>query len=332
MPDTDATCAYFRLHKTVNKLPIPNGDGSVHALVTREDVVRIGQYPNALRDANQQLRVGAAVSTHAGDRSRIAALIDAGADVLVIDSAQGSTPLAVQCIRWIKAQKPDLPVIAGNVVTPMQAQPLVEAGADALRVGMGSGSICTTQGVLRIGRAQLTAVYHVARFAKASRIPIIADGGIRNSGDMLAALACGAATVMVGRLIAGCDETPAEEILDAAGQRQKRYRGMGSQSAIREGGRYRYGESRDDHTMVAQGIEAEVPPQGSLDRLLPELAAAIRKGLEYLGCATVHTLHESVNGGRVRFELQSHAAWAEGRPHDVGVLPPLSLRAPGSTL
>lgn len=328
--DTKSARAYLRSHPAVSKLPVLNSDGSVHALVTRDDVVKIGQYPNALLDGNQQLCVGAAVSTHESDRRRIDVLIEAGVDVLVIDSAQGATPFAVARIREIKARKPALIVIAGNVVTPTQAEPLLEAGADALRVGMGSGSICTTQTTLRIGRAQLTAVYHIAQFSAQRGIPVIADGGIRNSGDMLLALACGASSVMVGRLIAGCDETPGEETIDAHGRRLKRYRGMGSPSAIREGGRHRYGSDEGtDRPIVAQGIDAGVLPQGSLDRFLPELAAAITKGLEYLGCSTLTDLHEWVRQGIVRFELQSHAARQEGRPHDVLSHMSLASRAPG---
>lgn len=326
--DTGSARAYLRSHPAVSKLPVLNSDGSVYALVTRDDVVKIGQYPNALLDGNQQLCVGAAVSTHESDRRRIDALIEAGVDVVVIDSAQGATPFAVARIQEIKARKHELVVIAGNVVTPAQAEPLLEAGADALRVGMGSGSICTTQTALRIGRAQLTAVHHIAQFAARRGIPVIADGGIRNSGDILVALACGASSVMVGRLIAGCDETPGEETVDAHGRRLKRYRGMGSPSAIREGGRHRYGnDEQNDQPIVAQGIDAGVPPQGSLDRFLPELAAALTKGLEYLGCSTLLDLHARVQQGVVRFELQSHAARQEGRPHDVLSLMSLTARA-----
>lgn len=330
--DTATARAFLRYHPAASKVPVLNEDGSVYALVTRDDVVKIGQYPHALLDDNQQLRVGAAVSTRTEDLRRIEALIDAGVDVLVIDSAQGGTPFAVTRLQEIKARKPELPVIAGNVVTPEQAEPLLEAGADALRVGMGSGSICTTQTVLRIGRAQLTAVHHVAQFADQRGIPVIADGGIRNSGDMLLALACGASTVMVGRLIAGCEETPGEETLDVEGRRRKRYRGMGSPSAIREGGRHRYGDESRTRLIVAQGIEADVQPQGSLDRFLPELAAALGKGMEYLGCATLLDLHRRVQEGAVRFELQSPAARQEGRPHDVFSLPSLGFRTPGGVL
>ena len=303
-----------------SKLIILRADGSVVGLVTSQDVQKRAEFPNALFDkGNEQLRVGAAVSTQDGDMERVKALLDEGVDVLLIDSAQGGTDHMVRRIREIRA-KSDVPIIAGNVVTPNQAIPLVQAGASALRVGMGSGSICTTQGVLAIGRAQLSAVHNVACYAREQSppIPIIADGGIRGSSDVVLALACGASSVMVGRLIAGCTETPAEEVLDHLGRRCKRYRGMGSLSAISDGGRRRYGDCFDDAVPVLpQGVEGLVPRQGPLDRLLSDSSGYLRKALEYLGCSTVVELHQKVVSGQVRFERQSRATREEGRPHDV---------------
>ena len=210
-----------------------------------------------------------------------------------------------------------MPVIAGNVVTVDQARPLVEAGADGLRVGMGSGSICTTQGVLGIGRPQLSAVHEVASW---SPVPVISDGGTRGTADIVKALACGASAVMVGRYIAGCDETPGDVMLSGS-QRLKRYRGMGSAGAIRDGGSRRYGHEADRQRKpaVVQGVEGWVPAAGPLEGILTETAAAIAKALEYLGCASVAELHQQVRLGRIRFQLRSDAARQEGAVHDISV-------------
>lgn len=308
----------LRQHPSANKIPLVTEDDRVAGLVTREDVVKAAQYKNALTDANGQLRVGAAVSTHERDDDRVARLLEVGADILVVDSAQGATAHAVRRIRQIREQNREIPILAGNVVRADAAHPLIEAGATGLRVGMGSGSICTTQQVLGLGRAQLSAVYEVARYASTRGVPVVSDGGIREHGDIVKALACGASAVMVGRLIAGCDETPGE-VMRVADRLYKRYRGMGSPSAIREGGRLRYSDERLAELVVAQGVEALVPAQGSLDRFLPELAAALRTALEYCGCASVANLHNKMRNGELLFERRSAAARHEGRPHDVVV-------------
>ena len=311
--------AVLRKHPSISKLPLLNEDGSVYALVTREDVAKSEAYPNALLDdQNEQLRVGAAVSTHEKDRDRVEALLEAGVDVLVIDSAQGSTRFAIKLIEHIRNLSKDIPVIAGNVVTPAQAEPLLEAGANILRVGMGSGSICTTQDQVGVGRAQLSAVYHTSKMARKRNVSVVADGGIRTTADMIKALACGAKAVMLGRFIAGCDESPAREEVDQYNRRFKRYRGMGSLSAIRDGGSRRYGdEYSSSRIVVAQGVEGLVPAQGKLDKLLPVTAAAIKKGFEYSGCGSIEELHDRAEKGEIGFELQSPAARAEGHPHDI---------------
>jgi IMP dehydrogenase len=304
----------LRQRPSISKLPLLNADGSVYALVTREDVAKSEKYPSELLDENEQLRVGAAISTHEQDRHRVDLLLEAGVDLLVIDSAQGATQFAVQLIKDIRRQDKFVPIIAGNVVTPKQAEPLIEAGANVLRVGMGSGSICTTQDRIGVGRAQLSAVYHTSLMARKKGVPVVADGGIRTTADIIKALACGASFVMVGRFIAGADETPSETIQDQYGRSAKRYRGMGSMGAIRAGGSRRYGQ---DVSAVIQGVEGLVPAQGSLDKLLPDAAAAIMKAFEYCGCRSIEDLHQKATDGRVRFELQSAAARAEGHPHDI---------------
>lgn len=307
----------LRQRPSISKLPLLNSDGSVYALITREDVAKSEKYPAELLDENEQLRVGAAVSTHEQDRGRVDLLLEAGVDLLVIDSAQGATQFAMQLIKYIRQRSKTIPIIAGNVVTPKQAEPLIEAGANGLRVGMGSGSICTTQDKVGVGRAQLSAVYHTSLMAKNKGVPVVADGGIRTTADIIKAFACGASFVMVGRYIAGADETPSETTQDQYGRSTKRYRGMGSTGAIRAGGSRRYGHEVNMTAMVVQGVEGVVPAQGSLDKLLPETAAAIKKGLEYCGCASINDLHQMAVDGRVRFELQSAAARAEGHPHDI---------------
>jgi len=307
--------AILRERRSISKLPLLNLSGSVYALVTREDVAKSEDYPHALMDENEQLQVGAAVSTQDEEWDKVKLLVDAGVSLLVIDSAQGSTEFAVKLIRRIRKEvDAEIPIMAGNVVTPAQAKPLIEAGATMLRVGMGSGSICTTQDKHGIGRALLSAVRHISLMAGVS---VIADGGIRTTADMLKAFACGAQAVMVGRYIVGCDETPAEVVIDKYGRHWKRYRGMGSASAIAEGGFRRYGNDVDMKNVVVQGVEGLVPACGSLDKLLPSTAAAIRKSLEYVGCSSIDDLHERVEEGIVRFDLQSVAARAEGHPHDI---------------
>ncbi len=313
VPDLATARNILQERRSTSKLLLLNEDGSIYALVTREDVAKFEQYPNALLDNNEQLLIGAAVSTHQADRDRVDALLAAAVDVLVVDSAQGSTAFAVELIKYIRRLNPDIPIIAGNVVTPAQAEYLITAGANVLRVGMGSGSICTTQDTVGIGRAELSAVYHTSR----RNVAVIADGGIRTTADIIKALSCGARAAMVGRYIAGCDETPAEEVPDQYGRRWKRYRGMGSPGAIKEGGHRRYGHEVNLDTLLAQGIEGLVPAQGSLGRLLDNTALALQKGLEYCGCASIDSLHARVSAGVVRFELQSPAARAEGRPHDI---------------
>lgn len=310
---------FLRQEPVAHKVPILDLQGHVAGFVTRRDVVKMAQCPNALYDQKTgQLRVGAAVSTHERDDERVDKLLEANVDVLVVDSAQGGSAHAVRRIEYIRRKQPTIPIIAGNVVSPSQAIPLLESGATALRVGMGSGSICTTQQVIGVGRAQLSAVYHVSQAVREKGItaPIIADGGIRNSGDMMKAFACGASVVMVGRLIAGCEETPAR-LENHQGRRLKRYRGMGSPGAIQEGGRFRYGNTTPSTEVIAQGTEGLVPAAGPLQATLAQMAAAIRTGLEYLGCTSITELHRKVHRGEIRFELRSEAARTEGSPHDI---------------
>ncbi len=302
----------FRSDPSLAKLPVLDERGNVHALVIRQDVAA-GEHPDASVDGNRQLRVAAAVTTHPEDDDRVRILLDAGCDMLVIDSSQGGTGYAVGRIRQIRKLAPGVPIIAGNVVSPAQAAPLIEAGADALRIGMGPGSICITQEQYGLGRGQCKAI----RDASAVAVPTLADGGIRNIGDMVKALACGASFVMVGRYIAGCDETPSPLIEDN-GRKYKLYRGMGSLGAMQARGALRYKEGKSVGAIVAQGVDDKrVPAVGPLDRRLAEAMAGIRGALRQLGCGSVAELHREVRAGRIRFELRTEAARIEGGVHDL---------------
>jgi IMP dehydrogenase len=302
----------FRLHPGMSKLPVLDEDGSLHALIDRKSVVVSDRYPQTLLDGNRQLRVAAAVSTHPEDDERVRRLLDDDVDAIVIDSSQGGTGFAIARITQIRSHCPHLPIIAGNVVSPRQADPLLDAGANVLRVGMGSGSICITQGQYGLGRAQASAVRSVRG--------CIADGGIRNSGDMLKALALGARAVMVGGYIAGCDETPSA-LVEIGGRRYREYRGMGSVAAMQARGATRYGGTSGNKNsaahIVAQGVEGLVPAIGPLDDRLSEALAGIRGAMAQLGCGTIDDLHRLVDAGEIRFELRSEAAKREGAVHDL---------------
>ncbi len=309
-----AALEFLRSNPVVHKLPLLRSNGCVAGFITRKDVVKMANCPHAFIDMNNgQLRVGAAVSTHERDNERVQALLDAKVDVLLIDSAQGATLHAVQRIEQIRSLSEKVVIVAGSVVTPAQAEPLLKAGADVLRDGMGSGSICITQDVIGTGRSQLSAIYHVSQRTKNA---VIADGGIRTSGDIIKALACGASCVMLGRMIAGCDETPAR-VETHRGLRYKRYRGMGSQAALEQGGLLRYSSELSHSGMVVQGVEGLVPAEGSLAPLLSRQAEAIKTGLEYLGCGSIAELHQKTKDGLIRFELRSPSARIEGKPHDI---------------
>lgn len=316
VPTLEHVRKVFRSDPSLAKLPVLNADGSVHALVIRRDVSQ-GEYPDAAVDCNRQLRVAAAVTTHPEDDERVKMLLDAGCDLFVIDSSQGGTGFAVQRIKQIRSLAPDVPIVAGNIVSPLQGRPLVEAGANALRIGMGPGSICITQEQYGLGRGQCRAIHD----ASAVSVPTVADGGIRHIGDMVKSLACGASFVMVGRYIAGCDETPSP-IIEDNGRKYKLYRGMGSLGAMQARGALRYKEGKGKAPIVAQGVDDQrVPAIGPLDRRLAEALAGIRGALRQLGCGSIGQLHRDVREGAIRFELRTESARIEGGVHDLEPLP-----------
>jgi IMP dehydrogenase len=295
------------------KLPIVDDEGRLVALVCRTDLLKNEQYPIASKSKEKQLLVGAAVSTHEEDRDRVQALAEVGIDVLVIDSSQGDNVFQIRMIEWIKKNYPRIDVVGGNVVTGQQCRNLIAAGVDALRVGMGAGSICITQTAVAVGRAQAAAVYHCASTAREAGIPIIADGGIANAGHIAKALALGASSVMMGRLLAGTTEAPGDYFYEN-GQRLKKYRGMASLEAMEAGGEKRY-FAQKSKVRIVQGVEGAVVDKGSVKTFLPYLMQSLRYSLHQLGCRSVEALHKAVLGGTVRFEARSGAAQLEGDVH-----------------
>ena len=303
------------------KLPIVDEEGRIVALVCRRDLITNQEYPLASKDKEKRLLVGAALSTHEEDKERLAALVAAGLDVVVIDSSQGDSIYQADMIKYIKKKYPELQVVAGNVVMERQCRRLIAAGADALRVGMGPGSICITQETVAVGRPQASAVYCCAKVGRETGVPVIADGGISSAGHITRALGLGANTVMMGSMLAGTEESPGEYFYEA-GRRFKRYRGMASAEAMKAGGAKRY-FSEQDPIKVVQGVEGYVPDKGSLRTYLPYLAQCLRHGMQEVGCRTVAELHAALENSRLRFERRSLSAQREGGVHSLpGYNPP----------
>ncbi len=295
------------------KLPIVDEDGNLVALMSRTDLRKNQDFPFASKDEGKQLLVGAAIGTRAEDRDRAEALVEAGVDVVVLDSAQGYSVYQIEMVKWLREHYPGLPIIGGNVVTAEQCRGLIEAGVDGLRVGMGTGSICITQETVAVGRSQASAVYHCAKAAERHGVPVIADGGIAAIGHIAKALAVGAATVMMGSMLAATDEAPGEYFYEG-GVRVKRYRGMGSAEVMQERGAKRYMEA-DEAVKVAQGVSGTVVDKGSVVDYVPYLTQGVRHFLQDAGCASVEELHSAVRDGKVRFERRTLASRLEGNVH-----------------
>ena len=301
----------------IEKVLVVSGDFELRGLVTVKDIQKAHEYPDACKDEHEQLRVGAAVSTGQGTDERVEALVGAGVDVVVVDTAHGHSQGVINRVRSIKQHWPDMQVIGGNIATAEGAQALVQAGCDAVKVGIGPGSICTTRVVAGVGVPQLSAIDEVSRAIRANRVPIIADGGIRYSGDAAKALAAGGHAVMVGSLFAGTEESPGEVEL-YQGRSYKSYRGMGSLGAMggSEGSRDRYFQDTvtELEKLVPEGIEGRVPYKGPLAAVVDQLTGGLRASLGYTGCRNLEELRE-----KARFVRLSSAGMRESHVHDVSI-------------
>eukprot|EP00549_Striatella_unipunctata_P000729 CAMPEP_0118708308 /NCGR_PEP_ID=MMETSP0800-20121206/21795_1 /TAXON_ID=210618 ORGANISM="Striatella unipunctata, Strain CCMP2910" /NCGR_SAMPLE_ID=MMETSP0800 /ASSEMBLY_ACC=CAM_ASM_000638 /LENGTH=531 /DNA_ID=CAMNT_0006611447 /DNA_START=66 /DNA_END=1661 /DNA_ORIENTATION=- len=300
------------------KLPVINDRDELVALIARTDLQKNRDFPlSSYHKTNKQLLVGAAIGTRPSDKTRAEALVEAGVDVLVIDSSQGDSVYQLEMIQFLKRNWPNVDVIGGNVVTPTQALHLIQAGVDGLRVGMGIGSICTTQEVCAVGRAQASAVFHVSKCARKYGIPVIADGGIKSTGHVTKALCVGASCVMMGSMLAGTDEAPGEYFYND-GVRLKRYRGMGSLEAMEQGSEKRYvweSSAPQKAIKVAQGVSGAVQDKGTLRRYIPYLTQGVRHGMQDAGCVSVEDAWQKLYNDKLRFEIRSPAAQKEGGVH-----------------
>ena len=296
----------------IEKLPIVDENGYLKGLITIKDIDKIVEYPNACKDEHGRLRVGAAVGVGNDTLERVAALVKAGADIITVDSAHGHSAGVIKRVREIREAFPDIQLIAGNIVTAEAALALIDAGVDAVKVGIGPGSICTTRVVAGVGVPQLTAVNDVYQVCKDRGIGVIADGGIKLSGDIVKALACGADCVMLGGLLAGTKEAPGEEVI-YEGRRYKVYVGMGSLAAMKRGSKDRYFQN-DAKKLVPEGIEGRIAYKGDLKEVIFQLCGGIRAGMGYCGTPTIKDLQ--LNG---KFVKITGAGLKESHPHDIQI-------------
>jgi IMP dehydrogenase len=304
------------LHKhRIEKLLVVNGNGELRGLITVKDIQKKLDFPDACKDAKGRLRVAAAVGVGPDTMLRVDLLVEAGVDLLVVDTAHGHSRNVLDMVKNIKAKYPEAQVLAGNIATAAAAAALIEAGADAVKVGIGPGSICTTRVVAGVGVPQITAIMDVATVTRKHGIPLIADGGIRYSGDVAKAIAVGADAVMAGSLLAGTDESPGEKVL-YEGRVFKTYRGMGSLGAMQQGSKDRYfqGEISETEKLVPEGIEGRVPYKGRAQDVLYQLVGGLRSGMGYCGCPTITEFQEKAELVRA-----TGAGMTESHPHDIQI-------------
>jgi IMP dehydrogenase len=314
---TDNAEVLALLHKyRIEKVLVVNDDFQLRGLITVKDIQKATEYPNACKNEQGQLRVGAAVGTGGGTEERVTALVEAGVDVVVVDTAHGHSQGVLDRVAWVKKHFPDMQVIGGNIATAEAARALADAGADGVKVGIGPGSICTTRIVAGVGVPQISAIANVAKELEGSGIPLIADGGIRYSGDVAKALAAGAYCIMVGSMFAGTEEAPGEVEL-YQGRSYKSYRGMGSLGAMTgsEGSSDRYfQESSTAEKLVPEGIEGRVPYKGPLTPVVHQLLGGVRSSMGYTGCANIEEMRTKPGFVRV-----TGAGMRESHVHDVSI-------------
>lgn len=311
--DLEKAASILQEHK-IEKLPVVDKDGKLVGLVTYKDITKAKDKPNACKDDLGRLRVAAGVGVTPDSMERVDALVEAGVDAIVIDTAHGHSKGVIGVLKAVKEKYPTLDVVVGNIATGEAAKYLVENGADGVKVGIGPGSICTTRVVAGVGVPQLTAVYDVAKALEGTDVPLIADGGIRYSGDIVKALAAGAYCVMLGGMLAGVEESPGDTII-FNGRKYKTYRGMGSLEAMEKGSKDRYfqGNVSDVKKLVPEGIAARVPFKGSLYEVVYQMLGGLRSGMGYCGAHNIEELHHA------QFTRITNAGVAESHPHDVAI-------------
>lgn len=311
--DLEEAARILQQHK-IEKLPVVDPQGRLLGLVTYKDITKAKDKPMACKDKYGRLRVAAGVGVTPDSLQRVKALVDAGVDAIVIDTAHGHSKGVINVLRAVKEQFPQIDVVVGNIATGDAAKFLAQNGADGVKVGIGPGSICTTRVIAGVGVPQLSAIYDVAKALKDTDIPLIADGGIRYSGDIVKALAAGANSVMLGGMLAGVDETPGDTII-YNGRKYKAYRGMGSLEAMEKGSKDRYfqGNVADSKKLVPEGIAARVPYKGSLYEVVYQMLGGLRSGMGYCGAPNINALHSA------KFTRITNAGVAESHPHDVAI-------------
>ncbi len=311
--DLDEAAQILQQHK-IEKLPVVDGEGHLIGLVTYKDITKAKDKPMACKDSLGRLRVAAGVGVTPDSIQRVDALVEAGVDAIVIDTAHGHSRGVIGVLRAIKEKYPHIDVVVGNIATGDAAKFLVENGADGVKVGIGPGSICTTRVIAGVGVPQLSAVYDVAKALAGTGVPLIADGGIRYSGDIVKAIAAGANSVMLGGMLAGVDETPGDTII-YNGRKYKSYRGMGSLEAMEKGSKDSYfqGNETDAKKLVPEGIAARVPYKGSLFEVVYQMLGGLRSGMGYCGAKDIEALHSA------KFTRITNAGVAESHPHDVAI-------------